>query len=159
MSTVQTFDRLNQLGQKPWSMPIDKYFNEMKLTKEQKQERIALAEEIEDAILFFFYLILMTDQYAYVAGMSSAEAKDALRERIDSAVERHTEINDDMRAEIDQYVDDVTDTSTEALMVLVALSASEDEQANAQRHISEDKARLLAEEESNMFTPPDLPGR
>lgn len=156
MPTLQTFDELNSLQKKgmdisTWSIPINQYFNEMKLTRDQKRERIALAEDIEDAVLFFFSLVLLQSQYSYLAAMDSAEAKEEFRQRITNAVAKHTEINDEVRYEINQYVEDVTDTTTEHLIILNALTEdAEEEQRQKERHyISEDRARLLAEEESN----------
>ena len=156
MPTLQTFDELNSLQKKgmdisTWSIPINQYFNEMKLTRDQKRERIALAEDIEDAVLFFFSLVLLQSQYSYLAAMDSVDEKEEFRQRITDAVAKHTEINDDVRYEINQYVEDVTDTTTEHLIILNSLAEdAEEEQRQKERHyISEDRARLLAEEESN----------
>lgn len=156
MPSIQTFDELNALRKKGidigvWSMPINRYFNEMHLTREQKRERIALAEDLEDAVLFFFSLVLLQSQYSYLAAMDSADAKEQFRQKITEAIGQHTEINDDVRYEINEYVDDVYDTTTEHLIILNALSedAEEKEREKERHYISEDRARLLAEEESN----------
>lgn len=156
MPSIQTFDELNALRKKGidigvWSMPINRYFNEMHLTREQKRERIALAENLEDAVLFFFSLVLLQSQYSYLAAMDSADAKEQFRQKITEAVGKHTEINDDVRYEINEYVDDVYDTTTEHLIILNALAedAEEKEREKERHYISEDRARLLAEEESN----------
>ena len=86
MPTVQTFDELNSLRRRGmdidvWSMPINRYFNEMRLSRAQKQERIALAEDIEDAVLFFFSLVLLQSRYSYLSAMDSAEAKEEFRKK------------------------------------------------------------------------------
>ena len=156
MPTIQTFDELNSLRRKGmdidvWSIPINMYFNEMRLSRAQKQERIALAEDIEDAVLFFFSLVLLQSRYSYLSAMDSAEAKEEFRKKVTDAVRSRTEINEDVLFEINQYVDDVSDTTTEHLVILNALSEdAEEEKKEKERHyISEDRARLLAEEESN----------
>lgn len=156
MPSIQTFDELNALRKNGidigiWSMPINRYFNEMHLTREQKRERIALAEDLEDAVLFFFSLVLLQSQYSYLAAMDSVDAKEQFRQKITEAIGQHTEINDDVRYEINEYVDDVYDTTTEHLIILNALAedAEEKEREKERHYISEDRARLLAEEESN----------
>ena len=156
MPTIQTFDELNALRRKGmgidvWSTPINRYFNEMRLSRAQKQERIALAEDIEDAVLFFFSLVLLQSRYAYLAAMDSAEAKEELRRRVTDAVRKHADVNEDTMFEINQYVDNVDDTTTEHLIILNELAEdAEEEKRQKERHyISEDRARLLAEEEAN----------
>lgn len=162
MPKIQTFDDLNNLlGASIRSLPFEKYFGDMRLTKEQKKERIELAKDIEDAVMFFLSMVVLQSEYAYMAAISSAEAKDAFRERMDEVIARHTEVGDDIRQRMLEFVDDVTDTTTEHLIVLTQLLAEEEpktepekqahenEKQSEQFYLSEDRARLLAEEESN----------
>lgn len=155
MPSIQTFDELNALRKKdksikPWSIPISRYFNEISLTKSQKKERIALAEDIEDAVMFFFTLVLLQSRFSYLAAMDSADAKDQLRQKILDAVGNRTELNNEIIEDVNTFVDDVNDTTTEHLMILNALAEEAEEQRQKEnRYISEDRARLLAEEEAN----------
>lgn len=50
-------DELNAPEKNNRSVPFDIYFGEMELTKEQKEKRIAVAEELDELMLFLFALI------------------------------------------------------------------------------------------------------
>lgn len=151
---LQVFDRINNIdAPKLRSMPIDQYFNEMKLTAEQKKERIALAEDLEDAMLFFFSLVILLNEYSYMQAISTADAKQQLRDRVYQVVERHTEITDEMREFLDEFIEDVNDTTTEYLIVLTAFMGNREQDTQkketAEFYLSDDRARLLGEEEAN----------
>ena len=163
MPSLQIFDRLSALNTSNSSgtirsIPINRYFNEMDLTPRQKKERISLANDIEDAMLFFFALVIAQREYAYMAGISALDLKDQFRKRMEETVSRHTELTDELREYINEYVDDVTKTTTEHLEILLALmgdtSSVPDESEKQRRqaeefYLSDDRARLLGEEEAN----------
>lgn len=149
---LQVFDRINDINApKLRSMSFEKYFGEMKLTKEQKKERIALAEDIEDVMLFFFYLVLLQSQYSYMAAITSLDVKQQLSDRLYDAVAKHTEINSDMQSHIDDFVDETNRVTIEHLMILNALSedAKPEKRKTEEYYLSDDRARFIAEEESN----------
>ena len=60
MMSVTSFDELNRLVGYKRSMPIDKFFDEMRITKSQKQLRKDLAERLNDefdyVMAYMFYL-------------------------------------------------------------------------------------------------------
>lgn len=59
-------DELNVFSEKGYkvrSMPYEKYFGEMALTKEQKQKRIEFAEKFEDKLLEFLTLYSVAIRY------------------------------------------------------------------------------------------------
>ena len=160
MPTLQVFDRINRLDSEGnnlyvlKSMPYEQYFGEMNfLTKEEKEERIALAKDLEDVMMFLFYLVVSQSEYAYMAAISSAEIKETLRQRMISTVSSHVEIDDDIREQIDEFIDDATDTTFEYLVILTALMDSPNQETDVQDesefYLSDDRARLLAEEEAN----------
>lgn len=151
---LQVFDRINDINApKLRSMSIDKYFSEIKLTAEQKRERIALAEDLEDAMLFFFSLVLLINQFSYMQAISTVDAKQQLRDRVYEVVSRHTEITAEMREFLDDFIEDVNDTTTEHLIVLLALMGEQEpdpeKRESEEFYLSDDRARLLGEEESN----------
>lgn len=123
----------------------------MRLTEEQKRERIALAQDLEDVVTFFFYLVIIQSQFDYMGAISSAEAKEEFARRMHQTVAQHTEISDELRKQINDWVDDVTDTTTEHLIILNALARDADEKKRQteEYYLSNDRARFLAEEESN----------
>lgn len=53
---IEDFEELNNL-EKRKSMPYEKYFGEMDLTKEEKEKRKSFAEKLDDVMLFIFALI------------------------------------------------------------------------------------------------------
>lgn len=151
---IQVFDRINDINvPKLRSMDINKYFGEMSLTKKQKKERIALAEDLEDVMMFFFYLVLLQSQYDYMAGIESLDVKQRLRDKMYETISKHTELNDEMRNHLYDYADEVTRTTTEHLAVLLALmsdrNSDPDKKKSEEYYVSNDRARFLAEEEAN----------
>lgn len=168
MPSLQVFDRLNTRGTDKSSgdvgqvvirsLPIKRYFNEMQLTPQQKKERINLANDIEDAMLFFFSLVLLQREYSYMAGVSAVDIKEQFRKRIEDTVGKHTELTNEIRQCINEYVDDVTESTTEHLEILLALmgdgednidKSTADKRKSEEFYLSDDRARLLGEEESN----------
>lgn len=162
---LQVFDRINNISSqsdiKLRSMPIDRYFGEMHLTAEQKRERIALANDLEDAMLFFFSLLLLVHEYSYMQAISTIDTKQQLRDRVYEVVGKHTQITDEMQEYLDEFIEDVNDTTTEHLIVLLALTdktsyvPEQDKEKKSEKrkseefYLSDDRARLLGEEESN----------
>lgn len=63
MTKGLTFDEINALVGAQRSVPYDEYFGEMRLSKEEKQRRIELAERLEDA--FRDSLIFLLTMYQY----------------------------------------------------------------------------------------------
>lgn len=132
MATVTAFDNINKLERK--SLPFEQFFGEMELTPEQKRKRTALAEDIEDAVLFLFAIYLVAKEYDREVDRIAAaeEYEEQLREAL-----RKAQIDEDV---IDQYIEDV---------------AREEARVTAKRYLeddywtSEDRATLIAENDSN----------
>lgn len=157
---LQVFDRINDInGPKLRSMPYDQYFGEMHLTDEQKRERIALAEKLEDVMMFLFYLVITQDVYKT---MSADEIKQSFKQRLANVIGTQVEISPDIESQIDEFAEDTTDTTLEHLPILLSLYSDELEEGDnkqaeekekkkksEQFYLSDDRARLLAEEQSN----------
>lgn len=60
---IRSFDEVNSLNEIYKAVDYEKYFGEMDLTDEQKQERISLAEKLEDNFLFVLALLFTMQQY------------------------------------------------------------------------------------------------
>ena len=148
------FDKLNESVREPISLDFETYFGEMKLTAEQKRERIALAERLEDVMMFLFYLIISQDVYRT---MSAEEIKKTFKQRLTNVIGTQVEISPDIEAQIDEFADDTTDTTLEHLPILLSLYSDESDKSeekekrkkSEQFYLSDDRARLLAEEQSN----------
>lgn len=152
--SVLTFDELNRLGKKPRSMPIDKYFDEMDLSDEQKKERKSLAEDIEDIMLDFMVaaaLALNNNSVmevllaAYlVKDLTSTYVKYEIPESfaVSYAARIATEIVRATFANINgRRVDAVRERTAEG--------TSDSESISNKYYLSEDRARLIGEEEAN----------
>lgn len=125
--TVLGFDEINKL-----SMPFEKYFGEMELTKRQKTERIDLARAIEAAMLYFFD--------AVAAG------------NIDN-IDLMTLLIDELEEAVDETIEDksVVPEVLAALLYRVPNAIYDPTMRNIDKPetLSEDRARFIAEEESN----------
>lgn len=58
-----SFDELNRLNQTRKAIPYTQYFGEMDLTDEQIEQRISLAEKLEESFLFVLALLFTMKQY------------------------------------------------------------------------------------------------
>ena len=167
MPTLQVFDRINRLDSegnnlyKLRSMPYEQYFGEMAfLSDEEKEERIALAEDLEDVMMFLMFLVVSQSNYSYMAAISSVEIKETLRQRMVDTVSNHVEIDGELQEQINDFIDDATDTTFEYLVILNSMidststdarptATGSENETDAEFYLSDDRARLLAEEESN----------
>lgn len=61
-----SFDELNRLNQIHKAIPYTQYFGEMDLTDEQIEQRISLAEKLEESFLFVLALVFTMKQYNLV---------------------------------------------------------------------------------------------
>lgn len=168
MPNLQVFDRINALNSpKLRSMPFDKYYGEMGLTKEQTEERISLAEDLEKDMLYFFYLMIAMAEYD-----TDMDVNEEMNSRVRDTIRKHTTISDRLDDHINTFVDDFERVTAEHLAVLVVLtdevnkdieaeqsSDSEEKTKEAkdrekkleseQYWLSDDRARFVAEEEAN----------
>lgn len=136
------FDELNVLAaeKNQRSIPIERYFDEMSLTKQQKQDRKDFAKELQEILFVIMSMIYML----VIEGRSGATldtVKTNLTNDIDRLVRKFTYPDGYMMYIISEYVSDFVD-------VTVRRSASENPEDLAYWY-SQDRARLNAEDEAN----------
>lgn len=66
MLNARSFDELNSINETFKAIPYEQYFGDMELTEEQKENRISLAENLEDSFLFVLALLFTMQQYNMV---------------------------------------------------------------------------------------------
>lgn len=136
------FDELNVLAaeKNQRSIPIERYFDEMSLTKQQKQDRKDFAKELQEILFVVMSMIYML----VIEGRSGATldtVKTNLTNDIDRLVRKFTYPDGYMMYIISECVSDFVD-------VTVRRSASENPEDLAYWY-SQDRARLNAEDEAN----------
>lgn len=88
---------------------LDEYFDPMGLTDEEKEDRKEIAKEIREAVLFWFWLLLLAFQYAVV---DLDNLKGQLRSRLAQVVYNHSTAD----AYTVQYLDTLTNSIFDATM-------------------------------------------
>lgn len=159
--TILSFDQIHSLGLKRRSMPIKQYFDEMLLTDEQKDERIAIAQDLAEVIRTAFDIILLQSDYGNIDwDIVGVEVASMYRD----ALEKHIPIDDIL----DDYIDDFADNFVEvtkrhideeliefATVAWIAAEEGEEVERTDEHpvsdayYISEDRAILIGEEEAN----------
>lgn len=95
MAQIKSFDELNEIVGYKRSMPYEEYFDTGILTEEEKEQRVRLAEEMDDKLkpifLYMLYCLLddVTIDYEYVESqlrVGYEEALDDVGYQIDDAV-------------------------------------------------------------------------
>ena len=127
-----SFDELNRLVGFERSLPIDQYFDEMRLAPRQKEQRKRLARQLEEEMVWLMSYMF----YARKQGISvSMDAINEIRERYREAVGSTVVIDLYIATHIDSVTANIVD----------ATNRHKDDPY----FYSEDRARLIAEEESN----------
>lgn len=129
---TQKFDELNNLR----SMPYEQYFGEMGISDKQKKERIALAEELED-IFDYLFLIIMSSSLIN-KDLVIPELYDLVSNRYTDLVKTLPDIEENDEY-IETYIKDISKEIVDATVNHIKDSY----------YTSEDRATLIAEEESN----------
>jgi hypothetical protein len=135
------FDNLNVVSKEVnlRSIPFDEYFGKMDLTDEQKEERIELAEDFKDSLLFLFSLIGLYKQYADSQNWDMALYIETIAFQFKNRYKAVLEEN----KLLDEYVNSYLDLF--AITVLEATMRHIDDEY----YLSEDRATYIAENESN----------
>lgn len=127
-----SFDKLNSLIDNKRSMSFEQYFGEMELSDEEIQNRIELAEKLEDGFLFVLALLFTMQQQNAV---NWERARQEYENRYLSALSGHVTITPYIRNYVRSMSYDVMDSTR-----------------NHQSDIyyySPDRSRFMAENESN----------
>ena len=95
MIDVTTFDELNQLVGYKRSMSIDKYFDEMPITTEQKRLRKAFANRLEDEMVWLMSFLFYTrDNPQYTVALQEIRERYMELARQELSVEQRYYVSD-----------------------------------------------------------------
>lgn len=134
MLGVTSFDELNSLNETFKAIPYERYFGEMELTEEQKQERISMSQRLEDNFLFVLSLLFTMQQY-------NAVDWETIRIQFQTgyinALAGSIALDDYIQNYIKTFAYDVTDSTKE-------------HQDNPY-YYTQDRAVFMAENEANTF--------
>ena len=144
--TIVDFDELNKLGLKVevsenvnMSIPYHTYFGKMYITPEQLKNRVKLAEQIEDVMLYVFaYWVIAAN-----AEMPIEEVKADAKSKLTRVLSKHTKIDEYLENHIDKVIDEVVDTTVR--------QTSDDKEGGSEYWLSRDRAKTIAENEANAF--------
>ena len=132
MATIMSYDEINALVDTQKSLPIDQYFNEMELPKEQKDKRKRFANHFEDELLFLLAWIWYTSQEREVYAVEVAPLfKDAYNDTLREVGEITIPTAD--------YVNEITMDMANATIDHIA----------DPYFVSRDRAKYIAENEAN----------
>lgn len=125
---TRRIDELNNLR----SIPYDKYFGEMAISRESKKKRIELAEKIEEAVLSVFSLI---DTYNTFSVDSKEEVKNRFIDKLIIAIGVYIVVDDYVKKYLDEIVSLILDATYAHL--------------SNEYYLSDDRAMYIAENEAN----------
>lgn len=176
MIDVTTFDELNRLVGYNRSMPISTYFDEMPITTEQKRLRKAFANRLEDEMVWLMSFLFYTrDNPQYTVALQEIRERYMELARQELSVEQRYYVSDayygdnvgitrtydsaryqppvqlpnrpqavpDFPSEIDLYIIDRVNQATADIV------AATDRHKDDPYYYSKDRARVIAENESN----------
>lgn len=127
---------------------IEQFFDEMELTDKQKEDRKDLAYDVKESVLFLFALLAMLiDNPVLTYSFVLTQFKNRFREQVAKKVE----IDDELESYISDITTSIVSTSfahLEAFQKATELIESEDENDNGNFFNSEQRAIMIAENES-----------
>jgi len=135
MFARMTFDELNSLNQTHRSMDFEDYFGEMKISEEEKERRIKLAEKLENEFLVLLSLVFTWQKYNQISDAKWQELQERFEKSYSKALSGT--INSD--SYLTEYIQTFSEHVTESTK-------------NHQDDIyyySSDRARFMAECEAN----------
>lgn len=135
------FDELNKLVGYKRSLPIEQYFGEMGLSTEQKRRRIAMASDLEDEIVYV--LAFLFENREKISEYAIPEFESAIKR----VFARHNVYTSDDKDEL--VAQTVSYGNAVARKLATQLADSTLRHQNEMYFFSKDRARYIAEEESN----------
>jgi hypothetical protein len=151
--SLLTLDELNQLCGYRRSTPIDKYFNEMHLSRFQKEQRISFAERIEDEMVYALsFLFQNRDSISEYAVELFRSRFAAVLNEYSASYQRQVETALKGQQGAPKGVKTLNKEINVDLIAFVAasqLATSTEKHKNDPYYYSNDRARLIAEEETN----------
>lgn len=131
LKDIEDFEELNILQTRK-SIPYDKYFGEMDLTKEQKEKRKSFAEKLDDVMLFIFALFSIMKANEYT---NREYVRKQLYDRYMDVVSGFMTVDEYLNEYINQFSDNTIDTTILNIETPFFLSV--------------DRAVLISENEAN----------
>ncbi len=132
MIEARTFDELNLLVTNKRAEPFEIYFGDMELSDEQKEERIALAEKMEDEFLFIMALLFTMYRYSSIEWEN---IRIKFEQGYLNALNGEIDIDDYMQSYIKSLSYDFIDSTKRNI--------------NDPYYMSSDRAAVYSEEEAN----------
>lgn len=152
-----TIDELNQLCGYKRSMPISKYFNEMHLSAFQKEQRISFAEDLEEEMIYALtFLFQNRDNLSEYALETFKIRFKTILQRYSTNYQIYLESASEDEQERARGISDALkrlnrdiDIDLAAFVAASQLATSTERHKNDPYYFSNDRARLIAEEETN----------
>lgn len=142
MAGTLKFDKLHRL------IPYKEYFGKMYITPDQMNTRMELAEQIEDVMLYVFAYWAI----AASAEISQEEIRQDAKDKMLSAIAKHTKVDEYLEKHIDKLIDEVIDTTAKHTGDQLSLPDNESDNRNSADYwLSRERAMLIAENEANSF--------
>jgi bisphosphoglycerate-dependent phosphoglycerate mutase len=143
MANPQGFDKLNIL--KKHSIPYPEYFADMELTPKQKKEREKFCYILEDLIIIYFEMIKTSRDMGI---LNEYTIKQELMYNLYEAVDDKGFFEN--VEELDRYVEDFVDVSYATTISNLDEHPNDMDYTGEQQYwISEDRAKFIAEDQSN----------
>ena len=143
MANPQGFDKLNIL--KKHSIPYPEYFADMELTPKQKKEREKFCYILEDLLIIYFEMIKTSRD---IGILNEYTIKQELMYNLYEAVDDKGFFED--AEELDRYVADFVDASYKTTTSNLDEHPNDMDYTGEQQYwISEDRAKFIAEDQSN----------
>lgn len=143
MANPQGFDKLNIL--KKHSIPYPEYFADMELTPKQKKEREKFCYILEDLLIIYFEMIKTSRD---IGILNEYTIKQELMYNLYEAVDDKGFFEN--VEELDRYIADFVDTSYKATISNLDEHPNDMDYTGEQQYwISEDRAKFIAEDQSN----------
>ena len=124
MAQIFGFDEIEKIR----SMPYNRFFGEMGITKKQKQERVEFSDKIEDDMRFLILLILIMKETGRVDTKKAAEQFEA---KLLKWIARYIDLDSETKA----YISDFCLSTAQVTA----------DHVNEKYYVSEDRIRLVSE--------------
>lgn len=141
-------DELNLLNSDNEFLDIEQFFDEMELTKKQKEDRKELAYDVKETVLFLFALLTMlVDNPVLTYSFVLTQFKNRFREQVAKKVEIDNELEDYI-SDIATSIVSTSFAHLESFRNATELIENEDNQTDDNFFNSEKRAIMIAENES-----------
>lgn len=142
-----SFDEINRLARQneQRSMDIDRFFDEMGISEESKEERKEFARSLENSLLTALAFLFTILQAGYTDGV--AMAKDMVEQAVLDAIRRHIVPDSELILYAQNYAEEFVDATIRNQGTATTADSAGD--VDGEYFFSEDRAKLNAENEAN----------